>query len=198
MVKHKDANQICLKSSKNSKPYKFTPVYDKNTLDYTVCLGPNIRDLHIYMTEQFKQKPMNRPDARMMTQPVFTTWSYFFKDINQDIVLKYSQEIHDHGYNISQLEIDDKWEKAYGDMTFDRKKFPDPTAMVAKMHALDQRVTLWVHPFCNIDSSNFISGTAKGYWVRNEEGNLPGFTSWWDGAPCKLLKILDQDKNQAI
>lgn len=82
------------------------------------------------MIENYLGWPTKRPDARMMKQPIFTTWSYFFKDINQSMVLDYARGIASNGYQISQLEIDDKWELFYGDLEFDRSKFPNPKEMV--------------------------------------------------------------------
>ena len=61
--------------------------------------------------------------------------------------------------------------------------------MVSDMHAMNQRVTLWVHPFCNIDSENFVNGTLNNYWVKDSSGAHPGFTSWWNGANSVILGI---------
>jgi alpha-glucosidase (family GH31 glycosyl hydrolase) len=59
---------------------------------------------------------------------------------------------------------------------------------------MDMRVTLWVHPFCNIDSYNFAPGAKSGYWVKDGQGKYPGFTSWWNGNPSV---ILDTTNSQA-
>ena len=48
-------------------------------------------------------------------------------------------------------------------------------------------MTLWVHPFCNIDSENFVNGTVNGYWVKDSTGAHPGFTQWWNGANAVIL-----------
>lgn len=85
----------------------------------------------MHMINNYLGKPTSRPDLRMMEQPIFTTWSYFFKGINQSIVLGYASDIASNGYQASQLEIDDKWELFYGDMDFDRTKFPNPKQMVS-------------------------------------------------------------------
>lgn len=47
------------------------------------------------------------------------------KDINQVNVLEFAQEILSHNYTMSQLEIDDRWQKHYGDLVWDHTKFPD-------------------------------------------------------------------------
>ena len=67
--------------------------------------------------------------------------------------------------------------------------------MVSEMHAMNQRVTLWVHPFCNLDSYNFINGTVNGYWVKDPQGIHPGLTQWWNGANAA---ILDTTNPQAV
>lgn len=53
--------------------------------------------------------------------------------------------------------------------------------MVSKLHEKNMRCTLWVHPFTNIDSVNFVSGTNNGFWVLDSSGQHPGLTSWWNG-----------------
>ncbi len=67
-------------------------------------------------------------------------------------------------------------EKFYGDLDFDPIKFPNPSQMVQKLHEMNMRCTLWVHPFTNIDSINFVNGTQEGYWVLDASGQHPGLT----------------------
>jgi len=95
--------------------------------------------------------------------------------------LDFAEQIAANNYTISQLEIDDKWELFYGDLDFDVTKFPNVTEMVVKLHEKNMRCTLWVHPFTNIDSSNFANGTNNGFWVLDSSGQHPGLTSWWNG-----------------
>ena len=76
-------------------------------------------------------------------------------DINESVVLEFAQEIKEHGFNNSQLEIDDKWESCYGDTTFDPEKFPDPAGLVSGLQAAGFRVTLWIHPFINAECVSY-------------------------------------------
>jgi alpha-glucosidase (family GH31 glycosyl hydrolase) len=55
------------------------------------------------------------------------------------------------------------------------------------MHSMNMRVTLWVHPFCNIDSTNFARGVKAGYWVKDGVNQHPGFTSWWNGQDAVIV-----------
>ena len=188
-VKHtQNPNQICFQSAKSKVPYKYTPVFTQNLLAYSVCTGP-FKSLHLHMLQNFMSIPTSRPDQLMMKLPVFTTWNYYFRAINQTVVLNFANEIRANNYSLSQLEIDDKWEVFYGDLDFDKKKFPDMNELTSQLHAMDMRVTLWVHPFCNIDSSSFIPGTIHNYWVMDESGTNPALTSWWNGPHSAILGI---------
>ena len=67
--------------------------------------------------------------------------------------------------------------------------------MVSEMHKMNQRVTLWVHPFCNVDSENFVPGIENNYWVKDSRGTHPGFTSWWNGQNAVILGIFKLRRN---
>ena len=53
------------------------------------------------------------------------------------------------------MEIDDRWQSAYGDLTFDVAKFPDAPGMVRQLHAMGFKVTVWVMPFVEENSSAY-------------------------------------------
>ncbi len=59
---------------------------------------------------------------------------------------QFAEEIKSNGFAAAQLELDDDWTPAYGDMTFDARKFPDPRATVATLRDMGFRVTAWVRP----------------------------------------------------
>ena len=53
------------------------------------------------------------------------------------------------------MEIDDRWQSAYGDQTFDAAKFPDAPGMVRQLHAMGFKVTVWVMPFVEENSAAY-------------------------------------------
>ena len=90
------------------------------------------------------------------------------------------------------LSLDDNWERCYGDAVFDESsgKFPDPKGLVKKIkEELGYRVTLWIHPFVNLECLTWmdsISPPSSVPFVRDKKGkegigNLPGLTWWWQG-----------------
>ena len=125
--------------------------------------------------------PRRIPDVRILTKPIFSTWAFFKKDIDQDKVLVFAKEIHEHEFPCSVIEIDDKWEKEYGDHDFDPSRFPQPKDLVSEIHKLGYAVTLWVHPFINYESKNYEYAASRGYLIRDPEEDRPAKVRWWNG-----------------
>ena len=145
------------------------------TLNYSIFQAGNIKDVHSLVCSKFIPKPVDIPDDLVFRYPIWSTWAIFKKNINQDLVIRYADEILKHGFPLSQLEIDDDWSPAYGDMVFDNRKFPDPKKMVTDLTKKAIRTTLWVHPFASPKSKAFYQ---KKYWVWSMLG---GMTTWWNG-----------------
>ncbi|XP_049791625.1 myogenesis-regulating glycosidase-like [Schistocerca nitens] len=165
-------------TSKNKAPY---PVdRSESVMEMTICKYENARVAHEKAIADRLGKPVNIPDERMTTHPIWSTWARYKRDINDTTVRQFANEIVEHGFNNSQIEIDDKWETCYGSLTFDPAKFPDVRALVDDLHALRFRVTLWVHPFINSDCEpHYSRALEKGWFVSDSEGSTK--TSWWNG-----------------
>lgn len=128
----------------------------EGVMDYFICKsGSSLKETHEYMIKSFFRKPTKIPDVRMLQQPIWSTWVRYKTEINETIIISFAQEITDHGFKCSQLEIDDTYTTNYGDMQFDPSRFPNPKQMLQKLKQMDYRVTSWVHPFVNYDTAAF-------------------------------------------
>lgn len=177
---------LCLRSQYLNSPYsnyQELPV----SLRYTVCQGRDVRHVHDYMAAKYLPKPTDIPDERLFRHPIWSTWAQYRKNITQDLVLEFADEIVANGFANAQLEIDDKWEAFYGDLDFDREKFPDPAAMVAALASKGFRTTLWVHTFVGLDSPALADGLRRRLFVTDSGGRQPGLTAWWDEASSMLV-----------
>ena len=103
-------------------------------------------------------------------------------------------------YDSMIFDLDDNWENCYGDAEFDQtdNKFPDAKGMIQTIKdVLGFRVTLWIHPFVNLECSSWKNSIIPPIfqpYVKDKKGqkgigNLPGLVYWWQG------KIFPQ-KNQ--
>lgn len=84
--------------------------------------------------ESLWKRPSATVDRRMLTHPVWSTWARFKTQVDQNRTLAFAAEIRRHGFNDSQLEIDDRWETCYGELRFLESKFPDANAMIDQLH----------------------------------------------------------------
>lgn len=118
--------------------------------------------------------PARTPPEAMWRAPIWTTWARYKTHISQARVIEFADDIIAHGYPHGIMEIDDKWQTHYGDLTFDPARFPDPRAMVKALHARGFAVTCWVMPFVNPDAECFETARACGYLQRDP-------VRWWQG-----------------
>jgi myogenesis-regulating glycosidase len=163
--------------------------------------------------------PRQVPSRDVIKAPIWTTWARFKTRVDQAKVLQYAQEIADRGLQRSVMEIDDRWQTAYGDLAFDAKKFPDAVGMIDRLHDLGFKVTAWVHPFVEEKSAAYREGAARGFfvgcdpvpmgaWGKLREaigsrappivpiapgGSAPGFFAWWNTPPVAALDVTNPE-----
>jgi len=186
----KNKTSLCLLAS-SKEPYGEHRIvklsYDICQIESTKSPNDYLNILHLHVINNYFAKPKDYPDERMFKSPIWSTWANFKKRINETAVRAFAKDILNNGYSNSQIEIDDKWQTAYGDFTFDTEKFPDIKRFVTELNGLGFRTTLWVHPFANVDSKNFLYQSFNFLEVRAPDGLHPGLTSWWDGLGSVIL-----------
>lgn len=124
--------------------------------------------------------PKATPPAELFTKPTWTTWARYKTTVSQEVVLGFADEIIANGYPYGVMEIDDRWQVHYGDISFDPARFPDPKGMIDQLHARGFKVTAWVIPFLDPESEAFAEGKARGYLVT-QQGGEPYLVAWWQG-----------------
>jgi alpha-glucosidase (family GH31 glycosyl hydrolase) len=148
-----------------------------SSLEYEILLAPNVRDIVRRVVADIG-RPASTPPAEYFRLPIYTTWVEHKVGVSQQKVLEYARAIRRNELPAGLIEIDDKWESRYGDMEFDREKFPDAKSMNVELHRLGFRVTLWVHPFVNVDSQTF---QTSGSLLMKDASEHPGLIKWWNG-----------------
>ena len=150
-----------------------------SALAYDIIVARDVREVVRQLVREVGY-PRTVPPADYFRLPIYTTWVEHKVPVTQAKVLEFARAIRKNKLPCGVVEIDDKWEDKYGDLKFDARKFPDPRAMVAELHRLGFRVTLWVHPFVNTDSETYARHRADGLLLRNRSGEA-GLVKWWNG-----------------
>ncbi|CAK1542400.1 unnamed protein product [Leptosia nina] len=169
-------NHICL-VAEVADPYSTKRTH--NVLQYDIWLFSDAKVAHQHAVDTYLGKPSGIPDYRMIQYPIWSTWARYSREIDQEILWTFANEIKDSGFPNAQFEIDDLWEICYGSLTVNENKLPNLKQLVQDIKGLGFRVAIWVHPFINKDCDPWYSeALEKGYLVLNEEGSPD--TKWWN------------------
>jgi alpha-glucosidase (family GH31 glycosyl hydrolase) len=150
-----------------------------SALSYDILIGADIREIVDRINREIGW-PRSTPPAEYFRLPIYTTWVEHKTSVSQQKVLEFARAIRSNKLPCGVIEIDDKWESRYGDMAFDSSKFPDPKAMNDELHKMGMKVTLWVHPFVNVDSRTYAEPRFRELLVKDLRGE-PGLMKWWQG-----------------
>lgn len=155
-------------------------VSDKESIN-PVSSGKTLRDAYLAAMRLHFPPAGRTPAKELFTQPQYNTWIELNYHQNQDDVLRYCKDIINNGFPVGVFMIDDQWAKYYGDLDFDRQKFPNPKAMVDEMHRMGFKVMVWVSPFITSDSPEFRSLKDKGGLITRVSDGGPARIRWWNG-----------------
>ena len=196
-VKVREANEFCLSFYFEESELRKTPRPTMETLLYKISIKDTAIDLQKKFLEE-SSRPVGLPDMEVLYKPIFSTWAIFKRNITQDKLLEYFEDIVSNGYLPSNFEIDDGYEEHYGyifdafsiminfyssDHSFDKEKFPNMTDLISRIHEYGSRVTIWITPFINIFSKNFHEFSDNNCFVKgiDRNGEVFEIIPWWDG-----------------
>lgn len=143
-------------------------------------MGETLKEAFVGATKQFFLPNGIVPPEDFFVKPQYNTWIELLYNQNQQGVLDYVDNIVEKNMPVGIIMIDDGWSDYYGKWDFNTAKFPDPKAMVDRLHALGFRVMLWICPFISPDSLVFRQLREKNYLVKNLEGSVV-VREWWNG-----------------
>ncbi|RKN38571.1 glycoside hydrolase family 31 protein [Streptomyces hoynatensis] len=125
------------------------------------------------------------PDPLLFTAPQYNLWIETLYHPTQQGVLDYARAALDHGLGPGVLMIDDRWHEAYGTWTFHEGRFPDPAAMLARLHDWGFKVMLWLVPYVTPDTEVFRELREAGLLLRDPRGRI-ALGEWWNGFGAAL------------
>lgn len=103
---------ICF-TGKKALPYY---IHDEEfNFNYRIGAGVNARETHLNVINRMLGKPIGLPDERLIRYPIWNTWVRYGRPINEGIIADFAEEIIQHGFKYSLLDIDDFWDVCYGE-----------------------------------------------------------------------------------
>src|SRR5699024_10479091 len=95
---------MCFSVNNQRPPYRAGSGLTNN-LELGLYAAPNIRMAYDGVRQAHLPKTHGVPDHRMFTYPIWSTWARYKKDITQEKVLQFAQEIVHNGFkDASQIE----------------------------------------------------------------------------------------------
>lgn len=162
--------------------------------------GKSLRDAYAYASAHFFPPQGKLPDELFFAAPQYNTWIELMYDQNQRDILRFAEQIVSRGFPPGVLMIDDNWQEDYGKWNFHPGRFPDPKAMMHRLHELGFKVMLWVCPFVSPDCDVYRDLTGKGAFLKCADGGTaaagmptvlqgspePRIVRWWNGYSAVL------------
>ena len=75
------------------------------------------------------------------------------------------------------------WMKEFNwcDFTWDKRMFPDPKAMLARLKEKKIEICVWINPYIAQQSSLFDEGVKNGYFIKKTDGGVFQCDMWQPG-----------------
>ena len=158
--------------------------------------GTTLRDAFLSASSGHFPPSGKAPDLLFFAAPQYNTWIELTYNQNEKDILAYAQSMLDNGCPPGVLMIDDTWQAAYGDWTFDGRRFRDPKGMVKKLHDQGFKVILWMCPWVSMDSPAYrlltrgidpfkVGRFPTGGLYRDAAGKVVPI-EWWNGVSAML------------
>lgn len=150
--------------------------------------GTTLRETFLGVSARFFPSAGRTPHEALFLHPQYNTWIELTYNQNQKDVLAYARAIVANGFPKGVMMIDEGWFSHYGNLNFDRGRFPDPKAMMEELHSLGFLVMLWVCPYITPDGPYFKDLILdhqehnRSVWLVNRNNrHQPALMEWWDG-----------------
>ena len=148
------------------------------SLEYFIIYGPTPKQI------------LERYTALTGRPASVPAWSYglwlstsFTTDYDEATVSSFIDEMAERDLPLSVFHFDCFWMREFNwcDFEWDRRTFPDPEGMLARLHEKDVRVCVWINPYIGQRSPLFAEAKTAGYLVKKPNGDVWQSDLWQAG-----------------
>ena len=148
------------------------------SLDYCVIAGPTPKDVVSRMTALTGRAPL--PPAWS-----FGLWmtTSFTTQYDEATATHFIDEMKRRDLPLSVFHFDCFWMREFQwcDFEWDRRGFPEPEAMLERLHAKGLKISLWINPYVAQKSPLFAEGVKQGYFIKRTNGLTYQTDQWQPG-----------------
>lgn len=146
-----------------------------NELDYYFIYGPSPKEVLANYT------------AITGRAPIIPKWSLglwmttsFTTVYNEEVVTEHIDGMFERDLPLTVFHFDCYWmkERHWCDFKWNLDAFPQPEAMLKRLKAKGLKICLWINPYISQLSCLFEEGAEKGYFLKNQQGDVYQI-DWW-------------------
>ncbi len=148
------------------------------SLEYLVIYGPTPKEV------------LEKYTALTGRPSLPPAWSFglwlttsFTTDYDEATVTRFVDGMAERGIPLSVFHFDCFWMKElqWCDFEWDRRVFPDPAAMLARLKAKGLRICVWINPYIAQKSPLFAEAARSGWLLRRPDGSVWQWDMWQPG-----------------
>jgi alpha-D-xyloside xylohydrolase len=149
-----------------------------HTLRYFVIYGPSPKEILSRYTTLTGRPAL--PPAWSFGLWLSTSWNTSY---DEETVTGFIEGMAERNLPLSVFHFDCFWmrEINWCDFEWDRRVFPDPAGMLARLKARGLKVCVWINPYIAQRSPLFAEGMARGYLLRRPGGDVWQWDLWQPG-----------------
>lgn len=186
------SNLLCFKGDYNNSPFP-NPNNEPPFLQYRICKQPNVKLMRDFFQRKHFEKLLGIPDLSVMQKVTWSTKALYKSYLDQNKVLKYSENITDllkgDGNDIN-FEIYEPYSKAYGNFDFRNDRFANAMQMVSILKEMKRDISAVLTPFVSVNNNTHNFEKKSNLLIHDVLGKAPALTKWYDG----LAGIFDFSK----
>ena len=147
-------------------------------LDYYMIAGESMKDvLRLYTDLTGKAPELPEWSYGLWLSTSFTT------DYDEATVLSFVDGMKERGIDLKVFHFDCFWMKDchWCNFLWDERMFPDPKALIDKLHDRGLKVCVWINPYIAQMSELFDEGAKNGYFLKRKDGSVWQWDLWQQG-----------------
>lgn len=176
----------------NSNKFCISPVSRKmlNSLQYAICQGPSIKEVHIGTSKMFGLQPadsFNSTDLEWTLDYSWDTQTSGLEDRNE-LISFINNNTDNNNLSCGLLEIPIEWGGDFGDFEIDASLFQ---SVEQKLKDSKCSLIYKIYPVSSFESSNFISGIRSNMFVFNLYSNATYLLNY-ENTQCAVWDLWNQ------
>lgn len=190
-----EKKELCLRAQYDDFGY-VNRITKTPHLNYSICTGANMSDLHSQLSEHTLWDGLKKEDAdvieSLLTEPLWEITSDNKEILTEETVSNFTDDVIALGtLKQGHVLINEFWQNQVGDFEVDVNRFPTLDKTIDMLRRRGFRVVFTIQPFISTESFNFAEAVRKGLLVleRFNGSTIPALTRFKTAESAGVLDI---------